>query len=187
MTDSYLTRIPTLPDAALRRYAEQPLDYRTDAVEAALAELARRGLAPAPADLARLRELLHQRDAALRAPGFPGQPLATRLARVHRITAGLLAAGLGSAGVLYLRARPKAPNPLGYEPQDTKRYLRQLEMVGGKANVLAEAFQRWFAGLWEGRNLAFTVGVLTALLAFGYWFVASHQAHAHPDPGEPEG
>lgn len=73
-------------------------------------------------------------------------------------------------------------DPLGYEPEDTKRYLRDLEMYGGKANILATQFRRWFGGLWQGRPLAGTLAALTVLLAGGFWFAASRLA-----PGPPEG
>ena len=45
MADSFLARIPTLSDAELRHYLDRPLAYKTEAVEAALVELGRRGRA----------------------------------------------------------------------------------------------------------------------------------------------
>jgi len=72
-----------------------------------------------------------------------------------------LLAGLGSALVIYLTAIPAPPNPLGYEPEDSKQYLRQMEVYGGKSNVLASQFRQWFDSLWHGRRLAVTVVCLT--------------------------
>jgi len=178
MVDSFFARLPTLPDAELRRYVEQPQGYKAEAVEAALAELQRRGRAIPEADLARIREVLGQREArqAHRPGRLLGTEPATRRARIRRITAGILAAGLGGAALLYLRAAPRAANPLGYEPEDTKKYLRDLEVYGGKLNVLVTQFRTWFEGLWQGRQLAFTVAWLTLLLALGFWFVATRLA-----------
>lgn len=185
MSDSFTARIPTLAEAELRRYLEQPQAYKAEAVEAALAELRQRGCPVSEAELARIGDVHQQREAqrahrAARSGRWLGTEPATRRERIRRVTAGILTAGLGSAALLYLRAAPRAANPLGYEPEDTKRYLRQLEVVGGKANVVATEFQRWFEGLWQGRQLAFTVAWLTLLLALGFWFVATRLA---PDGG----
>lgn len=193
MTEPFLAHIPTLSDADLRQYAERPEGYKTEAVEAALAELARRGRALPEGDLARVRQALQARDALRRAALEPGPGAwlgatpGARLARVRRITAGILAAGLGSAMALYLTAAPPAANPLGYEPEDTKRYLRQLEVLGGRANVVATEFQRWFEGLWQGRQRAFTVAWLTLFLAVVFWFLATRLAvgvETDPAPGK---
>ncbi|HEY3401501.1 MAG TPA: hypothetical protein VGK03_12815 [Geothrix sp.] len=190
MTDTFRTRIPTLSEAQLRQYLERPEGYKAEAVEAALAELRQRGHEISPDDLGRIRQSLQQRDAAQRALSHSrygrllGNSPAIRTARIRLVTAGILAAGLGSTAVLYAIAAPKALNPLGYEPEDTKRYLRDLELYGGKANILATEFRRWFDGLWHGRPLAFTVATLTILLALGFWFVSTHLA---ADPGPPLG
>ena len=81
--------------------------------------------------------------------------------------------GLGSSVVIYLAARPEPENPLGYDPMQTKTYLHDLELYGGKANVLAAEFREWFVGLWQGRNLAFTVAVITVLMVLALRFIAS--------------
>jgi hypothetical protein len=86
----------------------------------------------------------------------------------------ILFIGLGSAIAIYLAAAPDAPNPLGYDPMETKTYLRDMEMYGGKANVLAAQIEQWFAGLWHGRALAFTLAVLSLILAFFFWFFGPH-------------
>jgi ABC-type phosphate/phosphonate transport system permease subunit len=58
---------------------------------------------------------------------------------------------------------------------DTKRYLRDLELFGGKGNVMATEFSLWWQGLWQGRNLAFTVAFLTVLLALVFWYFATRR------------
>ncbi len=192
MTDSFEARLQAFTEAELRQYLQRYEEYRTHAVEAALAELARRGLVLSAEERARIQAGLEAREAAAQArlqrsfvTGL-GDSLANRLARIRQITLGLLAAGLGGAMVLYLLAAPTGTNPLGYEPEDTKKYLRDLELYGGKVNVLATQFTRWWDSLWQGRNLAYTVAMLTALLALAFWFIATRRARelAEVEPDE---
>jgi hypothetical protein len=77
--------------------------------------------------------------------------------------------GLGAAVAIYATAAPEPPNPLGYDMLDSKKDLRQLEMIGGKANVFAVTFLEWFKGLWHGRSLAFTVAALSLFLSLIFW------------------
>ena len=182
MPDSFQSRIPTLSEAALRRYAEQPLGYRTEAVLAALAELARRGQGLPESQIQAIQAQLTQRDAARLAEApwrrHLGQDPVTRRTRVTRVTALILGVGLGLAASLWVLTPPPAPNPLGFEPEDSKKYLRQMEMIGGKANVVASQLQAWFDSLWHGRGLPRTVAVLTVVLAGTFWF------STHPGPPE---
>lgn len=199
MTDTFRTRIPALSDAELRQYLSNHLDYRTEAVAAALAEAARRGLVLSNADLAAIQTSLAQRNAASAAQlersfvTHLGATPAARMRRVRQITAGILAAGFGAATAIYLTRSSQGTNPLGYEPEDTKKYLRDLEMFGGKVNVLATEFNRWWNGLWHGRNLATTVAWLTLFTALAFWLVAHRQAQGAftsapngPDPHDPD-
>jgi len=94
-------------------------------------------------------------------------------ARVRFVTRAILALGFAAAVVIYLTAQPPPGNALGYDPLDTKRYLHDLEVYGGKANVLAAQFTDWFAGLWQGKRLAFTVAVLAVFAAFAFKFFAT--------------
>ena len=91
---------------------------------------------------------------------------------LRTISAAILILGLGAAIVIFAAAGPAPQNPLGYEPEDSKQYLRQLELYGGKANVLAVELRQWFDGLWHGKTLAFTVAFLAALLAAGFRLAA---------------
>jgi hypothetical protein len=196
MTDTFQSRIPTLPDEELRKYARDPRTYKREAVAAALAELQRRGLAVPADDVRRIQAELEQREAAhVEAQGrwlrrALGATASLRRARVRAITAAILVAGLGWATAIYVTARPPAPNALGYEPEDTKKYLRDLEVFGGKTNVLATEFMRWFNGLWQGRQLATTVATLTVALAGSFWLIAlpqtrEAQAASKDGPADP--
>lgn len=107
-----------------------------------------------------------------REPDVP-DPVAARGKLLRRIALAILAAGLASAVVVYVAAGPDADDPAGYDPMQTKTYLHDLELYGGKANVLAAQFREWFTGLWLGRNLAFTIAVLTVLVVLALRYVAA--------------
>ena len=95
-----------------------------------------------------------------------------RQARRRFIALAIVFVGCGSALVIYATATPDPVNPLGYDPEDSKQYLREMEVYGGKANVIASDFLRWLESLWHGRRLAFTVLGLTLVLLL-FFLVAS--------------
>ena len=88
------------------------------------------------------------------------------------ITALILTVGLTTALAIYVAAA-RAPDDSSDELTDSKQYLRQMELYGGKANVLAAELQHWLASLWHGRRLALTVACGTVLVAGAYWLVAA--------------
>ncbi|MCX6952680.1 MAG: hypothetical protein NTV51_11025 [Verrucomicrobia bacterium] len=92
--------------------------------------------------------------------------------RIKRITILLLVLGFGSAIAIFLTARPVVVDPLIGDPMTSKRYVRELRVIGGKANVVAAEFMAWFAERWQGRNLAATVAVLTVVGTLAFRFVA---------------
>lgn len=103
---------------------------------------------------------------------------------LYLISAIILLVGLGSAILIYLTAENDSDSFLGYE--NSKMYIHDLELYGGKANVLANEFMSWFVGLWHGKSLALTVGCITILISLGFFFVArnlpSHlESDAHDD------
>jgi hypothetical protein len=99
------------------------------------------------------------------------------------ISAILLVLGLGSATLIYQGAGNYADDVLGYEeasgtpypirPEDSKAYLRGLELFGGKANVLADKLRRSLLGLWHGKSLAVIVGLSTIIISFGFFYAAN--------------
>lgn len=110
-------------------------------------------------------------------------------ARARAGTRAILALGFAAAVVIFLTAEPPPANPLGYDPLDTKKYLHDLEIYGGKANVIAAEFRDWFDGLWHGKNLAFTVAALTVMAAFAFRFFATplpRPTAVERDPGKRE-
>jgi hypothetical protein len=104
--------------------------------------------------------------------------------RLYLITAIILIVGLGSSGLIYMTAENYSGSVLGYEivggsvhpiaPEDSKKYIHDLTLYGGKAAVIADEFNRWFIGLWHGKSLAFTVACITIFISLGFLFVAYH-------------
>jgi hypothetical protein len=108
--------------------------------------------------------------------------IAERHTCLNIIGAIILLVGLGSSILIYRTAENDSNSVLGYEegdgsvypirPEDSKKYLRDLELYGGKANVLADEFRRWFIGLWHGESLAFTVACITFFISLGVFYAA---------------
>lgn len=104
--------------------------------------------------------------------------------RLKLIGALILLVGLVSAAWIYHRADNAPYGALGYVeeggilypvmPEDSKEYLRGLELYGGTANVLADKFRRWFGGLWHGKSLAKIIACLSIILSFGFFYAANH-------------
>ncbi|MEI7636674.1 MAG: hypothetical protein WCJ37_05165 [Syntrophus sp. (in: bacteria)] len=96
----------------------------------------------------------------------------------------ILLVGLGSATLIYITAENDSGDVLGYEvidgqaypiyPEDSKMYVHDLQVIGGKASVLIDEFRRWFAGLWRGKTLAFTVAFISILISIPFFFFAKH-------------
>lgn len=85
-----------------------------------------------------------------------------------------LLSGLGTSVFIYLTSEDISVNVLGFELEDSKKYLHELELYGGKANVLAVEFTNWFNGLWHGKSLAYTIGCITILISFLLFFADYH-------------
>jgi hypothetical protein len=83
----------------------------------------------------------------------------------------ILVAGLLAGVVIYATAPRPADNPLG-DLEDSKVYLRQMQLYGGEANVIGYEIRQWIGSLWHGKRLGFTVAVLGALVAGGCRFAA---------------
>lgn len=104
--------------------------------------------------------------------------------RLNLLGVIILLVGLGIATWIYQQAGIDAYGVLGYvqeggvlypiNPEDSKSYLRGLELYGGKANVLVDEFRRWFGGLWQGKSLAIIVGCTATILSLGLFYTANY-------------
>jgi hypothetical protein len=118
--------------------------------------------------------------------------VADRSTFFNLIGAMVMLVGLCSAIFIYWTAGENSSNTLGYDadggavypimPEDSRKYLRDLELYGGKAAVLTEEFKRWFVGLWHGKSLAWVVAGTTILVSFGFFYAANQKSsHVQPD------
>ena len=102
----------------------------------------------------------------------------------------ILLVGMGGAILIYRSAGKNLTNDLIYEeeggfvyprqPEDSKKYIRDLELYGGRANVLLTEFRLWLVGLWQGKSLAFIIAFITVLAASGFFYAAN----TTPSPGK---
>jgi hypothetical protein len=111
--------------------------------------------------------------------------LQARLRRCRTAAAAILLAGWGGALAIYLTAGEAAVDPMA-EFEQSKKFSYELERMGGKAALAANDLNKWFAGLWQGQTLAFTVGVITVIIAAAYCFIASGLAAEAHDGREGE-
>ncbi len=109
-------------------------------------------------------------------------------ARLYLAAAVVLALGIASSVFIYIRAAGgQASSPydaLGngvyvMDPQNSKTYVHDMELYGGKANMLTDDFTRWFDGLWHGKPLALTVLFISVLVSAGLSFAAITTPAAH--------
>jgi hypothetical protein len=115
---------------------------------------------------------------------------------LNLFSAIILLVGLGSAALIYQRADNTPYGALGYEtadgaiypimPEDSKIYRHNLEVYGGKLNVMLDDFRRWFVGLWQGKSLAVILACTAILISYGFFYAANYltqplASEVHPD------
>jgi hypothetical protein len=176
LDDPFYARLLTLSDAELCIYLQQYAHYKVEAVHAALAELRMRGVYVSEATVADIDRYFTRHKPQRMRPFH----LAPR--HLRWLTYGTFIIGLGLAVFLYVTAAAPPPYPLGYDPFTSKKYVHELELYGGKINILAVELQQWLASLWRGKALAYTIAVLTLMLASLLWFIGSRAA----SPLEPQ-
>ena len=102
-----------------------------------------------------------------------GQRLARWQIRLYALGFGVLAAGSAASVWVYRHAsRDELADALTAAAYNTKKAQDELERYGGKANILATDLEQWFAGLWHGRHLAYTLAALTLAAALAIFYTA---------------
>ena len=101
----------------------------------------------------------------------------------------ILLAGLCAAMLIYVFAEDIPDDSLGYvivngtvyplATRDSKIYRRDVQRFGGKAALLFDDFNGWFAQLWQGKTLAKTVAWISIVLSLGIYLFANY---LRPDP-----
>lgn len=113
------------------------------------------------------------------APSQDLSPSARALqARLRRVGALILVSGAFAAALVYWKAPPPDPMADLLSGKNTKSYELQMELIGGKANLLADESKDSFLGLFQGRELAFTLATLSAASALICFFMAHRLAYS---------
>jgi hypothetical protein len=99
----------------------------------------------------------------------PREPLHVRIVYGG---AAVLVLGLVSAAVIYIFAADDGGADPAAQIASGRVYEYNIERIGGMAAVYAARFNRWLAGLWHGRSLAYTVAVLSVAIALVCFVVA---------------
>lgn len=86
----------------------------------------------------------------------------------------ILLTGFASSVFIYLAAENDSGNILVDEFKNSKKYKHSLELYGGKLNVIADSLTRWFADLWQGESLAFTMAFITIFISVVFFYIARH-------------
>lgn len=91
----------------------------------------------------------------------------------HNITAAtILLTGCIGAIIIFVTAESPSENPFE-EFENSKRFTRSVEVMGGKMALVANDMSKWFSNLWQGQQLAFTVVIITVAVAAAYYLIAS--------------
>jgi hypothetical protein len=93
-------------------------------------------------------------------------------ARIRYTGMAILLVGLVSAALLYVFAPDDRGSNAAAAIESGRVYEYNIERVGGMAAVYAARFNRWLAGLWHGRPLAYTVAILSVAIALLCFMVA---------------
>jgi hypothetical protein len=107
--------------------------------------------------------------------------------RRRYVAGGILAVGWTAALAIYVSAPAAVDDPEIYDMEHSKTYVRQMEVIGGRAAMFATQFDDWFAGLWQGRPLAYTIAFLTLVVALLYFAWDRGGDPAPSEPAEPKG
>ncbi|MEA3192869.1 MAG: hypothetical protein QOD26_1202 [Betaproteobacteria bacterium] len=84
---------------------------------------------------------------------------------LRKVAAIVLVIGLTCAGTIYFTAAEQEENATIYEMGVSKQYVRELRRFGGKASVLFDEFQTWFAARWHGKALGVTLAWITVAVS----------------------
>ena len=140
----------------------------------AMTELRSRGFIISDDELSQIEAFFSSKSNRIRRPLYfnPG--------RFRLISYIIFSVGILISAVVYVTASPPMEKPFGYDPLNTKVFLRQLELFGGRSNIMAAELMEWFVGLWQGKNLSYTIACITVIISMILWFMGSRK-HADPD------
>jgi hypothetical protein len=172
--DSFYSRIPTLSNDELLNYITHYSRYKIEAVQLAVTELRRRGFILSDDELSNIEAFFSLKSNPIRRPHYFNPGLFRLISYV------IFSVGMVISVVIFVTSGPPMEHPFGFNPLHTKIYLRELELFGGKGNIMAAEFMEWFAGLWQGKNLSYTIACITVIISTIFWFIGSRK-HSDPD------
>lgn len=100
--------------------------------------------------------------------------LASPKTRLYICSICILLVGWTISALIYITASGPSDLTMVDEFQNSKIYTHNLELYGGKMNVLTDQFFRWFGGLWHGQSLGVTLASITFVVSLAFTFVAYH-------------
>lgn len=136
---------------------------------------------------------MHRRNNCLDRARLPGMKMLPMDDDSHKISyplheqlllAGkvILVAGLLLALTVYVFAAQHGGD--NGAAQASAHYTQQLELIGGPFQLVLVELDRWFASLWQGTNLAYTLAVLALLSALACFWLSSLLAGSDELPPE---
>jgi hypothetical protein len=93
---------------------------------------------------------------------------------------GILVVGLTLGALIYVFASRDRDLELAAEIAGGRMYQHNLELMGGKLGVVLADLNDWFASLWHGRRLAYTVAFISIATAAGCFWVARMMSFEPP-------
>jgi hypothetical protein len=115
-----------------------------------------------------------------RPPDTPAERGPQRRPLIHYAGVAILFVGFVAAALVYAFVTDDADAEAAAEIASSRAYRHNLELMGGKFALLSTEFDDWFASLWHGRPLAYTIVVLSLGIA-GVCFWVGHVAAPLPD------
>ena len=107
-------------------------------------------------------------------------------ARLRLAGAVILLVGLPAAALVYRSAVTDYDSAYVKMLNNTKKNEYDMELIGGKANILASELRDWFGSQWHGKTLARTLTVLSVGGSLACFFVA-HRLNYLPPGHKPDG
>jgi hypothetical protein len=96
----------------------------------------------------------------------------------------ILLAGLAAAALVYVLAVDDRDMEVAAKIASGRMYQHNLELMGGKLGVVLVEVNEWFASLWHGRRLAYTIAVLAIATAAGCFWIAQLMSNGTDPPHE---
>jgi hypothetical protein len=172
--DTFYSRIPTLSNDELLNYITHYSHYKIEAVQLAVMELRGRGVILSEDELSNIEAFFRMKSNKVHRPPYFNPELLRLISYI------IFGVGIFVSVVIFVTARPPMEHPFGYDPLHTKTFLRELELYGGKGNIMAAQFREWFVGLWQGKDLSYTIAGITVIISMILRYMGSRK-HNDPD------